>query len=107
MPSFFFLCRCERTDEKIARDAVRREPRILSRKVLPREDLRRSHDGNLIAMPVFPLSQDEVHRREERHDRLARADISLEHARHRIRRLHVFEYLKKDDFLLVRQRKRK
>lgn len=98
---------CDGTNEEIRSDSPLYEPRFLSCKVLSSKDLCWCHDGDLELLSLIPSDKDGMHTREHRNNSLTRSDISLEHTRHRMWSFHVLEYLEEDNFLLVREGKRK
>jgi hypothetical protein len=51
------------------------------------------------------MDENHVDRDEECDDRLPGSDISLEESHHRVRLLHVLEYLEENDPLLISERK--
>jgi hypothetical protein len=97
--------------------------------MLTREDFGRSHDGDLDGSVIsslreillrffgqdvsfvdmtgtsFPVNEYHMNRRKQCHHRLSCSDIPLEEASHRMRLLHIFEYLEEDNFLFIRERK--
>lgn len=95
---FFFLLRCECSDEQITRESKLTKYPFKSCKMLSRENLGRRHDSNLRTCRMMEMKCGK-----KSNDRLACAHIALQKSVHRIRRFHILEDRKCCYFLFVRE----
>ncbi len=105
----FFHTRSNWPNEKIRTNSPLHEPCLLSREMLSGKYLCRSHDSNLYTCRIFrhfSRDEDSMCSCEECYHGFSCTDISLEHTRHSMWLLHIFEYLEEDDFLFICQGKR-